>query len=475
MTFQFTKRKWAPAAQTATELAIFGAILIFVLGLIIRYAVSFQYGQNQSLEAMRLAFEQSFIGAQNNTAARSFASVLFIEDRKDVDVTGSVSVDGRYGSLNRSAQIAGGSGTFTHHLFLPTDPGEGHNLPVSDIFINGKHFVFSVGRFMEYSTPVIPSETFSPCNVGNFGGGLGCPIFYARITNFNDDFRCPNPAVCSFWNPLVDIERFNLDRIGTPDVRPDLLSGFAWQWKPVYATTENIKINDGSSISYDVDGDLKEEQILTAVGAGGRVSQLRSSLDAFDLSWSHSAENMCAPAHQAITKVYVIDAQEGDLDLTYDTWDAEGLPTPASPEGTNKPRPGLTNRFVMYTKPGPQGTYFLIEEGKLYDPDTRQFIRSVQKHDQIDIIERAVQLSNDTGNMCNGTNGNVLICCQGSTCTATSSNLDPVVNGDCFSGDNIHKTCFDRDEKILYVRSNIEDKTGKKWITDVSSDTMPVE
>src|SRR3989338_50958 len=73
-------------AQTATELAVFGAILIFAVGFLIRSAMNFNYGQQAPLQAMRLALRESFLSGQRRETSRNTASVLFIDDRKDVDV-----------------------------------------------------------------------------------------------------------------------------------------------------------------------------------------------------------------------------------------------------------------------------------------------------------------------------------------------------------------------------------------------------
>ena len=55
------------SAQAATELAVFGAVLIFLLGSILRSAVSSAQQQNQQLKAMR----QALIQSQNASVGRS--------------------------------------------------------------------------------------------------------------------------------------------------------------------------------------------------------------------------------------------------------------------------------------------------------------------------------------------------------------------------------------------------------------------
>src|SRR5689334_15825537 len=80
------------AGQAAVELAIFGAILIFILGAIVRSAVSSGYAQNQNFTAMRMAMLASWQGTEANpgagavqNVARNNASVIFVEDRLSPD------------------------------------------------------------------------------------------------------------------------------------------------------------------------------------------------------------------------------------------------------------------------------------------------------------------------------------------------------------------------------------------------------
>ena len=125
------------AGQAAVELAVFGAILIFLLGTIIRSAYSNSYAQNQNFKAMRIAMLSSWRGAQAGNIARNSASVLFVEDRLSPDSS-------KYGDLDRIPFIAQGSGTFSYYTLYPLDPDEvSSNLPIMDVYINGQHFPFS--------------------------------------------------------------------------------------------------------------------------------------------------------------------------------------------------------------------------------------------------------------------------------------------------------------------------------------------
>jgi hypothetical protein len=146
-----------PKAQTVIELAVFGAILIFVLGVIIRQAMSFSYIQNQTLKAMRVALATSYkysegimdtapANDQNGAgvASRNRASILLIEDRLTAD-------SAKYGSIDRNPYINSASGTFSRNLFLPVDVGESYNLPMIDMLVNGIHFPLSTSAFRTIS------------------------------------------------------------------------------------------------------------------------------------------------------------------------------------------------------------------------------------------------------------------------------------------------------------------------------------
>ena len=57
--FQPKKILKSQTAQTAIELAIFGGVLIFILGLMVRQAYMANLAQNHSLKVMRMALTMS--------------------------------------------------------------------------------------------------------------------------------------------------------------------------------------------------------------------------------------------------------------------------------------------------------------------------------------------------------------------------------------------------------------------------------
>lgn len=521
-------------AQTAIELAVFGAILIFMVGVIVRQALSSAYAQNQNLRAMRQAMTASYrysggltgLGGADGTASHQTASILFIEDRLTAD-------SAKYAAVDRTPYVVGASATYSHNLFLPLDVGEDYNLPVYDIFVNGKHFPFTTARFKrvelakscrnvgscpaqcnadctntspffypgnlscQYINPcpaacggdcsatsaqVYPVEwenncittvtTVSMCTSGdciaacldfvsncNVSPGppitntqtIGCAKLYGIVYNhpaysqWCDDAAKPCPA-----DNLTADERFDLDRNGVPDVPAGERARFAWQWslvmgydagfapRPVWwgfgvalpPPTSTLLRGEGigpSAVNVDVDRDLKRERIF---------------LDS----------KVVDPSTGLITALWVLDQQEGDLDMTRGGSDTG-------------PEPGLAKNTKMYSFVL-GGTYLLLEEGRLYDPAfPGQYIRTAQRKDQVDLVERTIQLSNNTGRFCSGSTPNT----DPRIWTAQVPNPVEACQN-CASGTNIQKTCMDQTTKSIIVRSRIQDRRGRKWVTNTSGD-----
>ena len=147
-----------------------------------------------------------------------------------------------------------------------------------------------------------------------------------------------------------------------------------------------------------------------------------------------------------------------------------------------RPEPGLQKNTRMYSfvrDRGVGGTYLLIEEGKLYATSANQYIRTTQKRDRIDLVERTIQLSNDTDRFCDR-NGNVTAVGSPDWADAGwSANIPNPVEacGNCSSSANIQATCIDEDPAgdgtqppVIYARSRVADLHGRKWITNTSGD-----
>jgi hypothetical protein len=424
-------------AQTLTELAVFGSVLIFVIGTTVRLSMGYGYAQNNNLKAMRMAMGESFryshglkgVGGDGD-ASRNIATVIIVEDRLTSD-------SAKYSALDRAQQLAMGSATHSRNLFMPVEAGEYYQMPAVDMYINGVYIALSTAKL------VTVELTKKDSDEKEWNEDCKCRYIYEKIPNH------PNFDYNPYPSETTTFHRFDLSRDGKNIVPNDdeLRLKFSWQWRQFKATEGSMEVNQ----SYDVDGDLKEEGIMKIHTKGSRIK-----------------------------KVEVMDLQEGDVDASFNSYDAKEL---------GQLQTGLTREVMLYNyakKPNAgkdrEGTFLQVEEGRLVDK--HQITRSVTRKDTVDVISRRIRLANDTGIWCTGDGSGVPVSYANSSGYFNGMKKNPVeACGDCL-GANFDKTCFEKadetyyaklggEEKTyysLYVRSRIKDRRGRKWVTNVSKD-----
>ena len=127
----------------------------------------------------------------------------------------------------------------------------------------------------------------------------------------------------------------------------------------------------------------------------------------------------------------------------------------------------------------------MVKEGKLYNPETGKYARSVSFKDQVELVQRMFQLTSNTGRFCDG-NGNTRVTLPDGSpnpveaCGNSGGVSNNVVGADgvitsggnrpstCFNGNNIKLTCFDTDTWVLYLRSRVLDRTGHAWLSNTT-------
>jgi hypothetical protein len=222
--------------QTATELAIFGTILVFVIGILVTYSLTFTYSQQLQQQASRDALRlSSFIDAyppKNPMPLQDrSASVAFFEDRQMPDLSNA------FGIMQRSPVSGSASAVKTRHLYANIIFGTLDNLPRIHLYINGQKFIFTTANFKD-----IPQR----------GGSK-------KVMRGTTDYD----------NALAHHDNSN----------PDLY----WKWLDV----DSNQISNPENNLADIDGDLKEEQILEVTGG----------------------------------RIHAMDFQDGQLDLTVNDFD----------------------------------------------------------------------------------------------------------------------------------------------------------
>jgi hypothetical protein len=496
-------------AQAAAELAIFGAILIFVIGIIVRTGLNIGTSMNTNLRVLRYALSESYRTSErqytcdrrdgspcHDSAARNSASILILEDRL------SVNSGQKTGSRDRVPYIAFGSATRNHNLFLPVDDGETWSMPVYDMFINGQRFPFRISSTSTFilDDPSLPDCPFLPgpggdprcwepnCLNAVPGPGVeGCPVVYKIISNGSPEWctdTAPGPlcltsgSLCS--TNMSGDERFDLDFDGVtditavePDVNGDCLrDSFSWQWIAVPVVPESREgdlILDGPILrensTADVDGDNRDELVS-------------------DLSY------LPGPSISARVRVYY--KNKGEIDLSGRDGGETGLKTEDMQMFS----------FVRDTdnsSPLGMGTYLRIEEGQLFGAGSGQFIRSTTRQDSVDVVQRRIVLRS-TGD-CNSAGPVERFCTTSTTdlsdpaCTVTgvrawgASNWTadnalydlenpvevcvppPIAPNphECFTPMNMYRTCLQWGDATtsptIFVRSRIQDLRGRRWIT----------
>jgi hypothetical protein len=490
--------------QSAVELAIFGAMVIFVVGLILRVSLSMSHTSNMSLRAFRMALRESYrtadgvysgrTGPNRFSAGRNTATVLILEDRLSIDPSQ------KQGTRDRIPFMAQGTGTMTHSYLMKIEPTDLDDLPVYDFFINGQRFPLGTLRLITKNLTTLSSfavQDIAACNADDYGPGTGtCLVpgsapqtfrFFRKISRGEEGW-CDGITVdpCPNWS--AD-RRFDLNFDGTTDVlagdwfpfhtptqNSELVrQHFNWQWLPVtQARLFNLSadtIEDGFKV--DVDGDWKEERIVSHP------------------SYNHAN---CTGGDLCVT---VLDDQDGDMDTSIDEgtiewWEARRARRRAAnlPDPGPLRRPGLQPELKQYSFTM-NNTYLWNREGRLYSHDG-QFIRNETRQDHLDIIERVLYLSNDTGRfcsvggtgtaLCNATTISCLPTGWGNSDYAQKRGLRGMVNpvetcvwegsdDTCFSSGNITSTCMDlttRGGPTIFVRSRIRDRRRMRWVTRVA-------
>lgn len=466
--------------QAATELAVFGAVLIFLIGSIVRNGVNSGQQQNVQLKAMRQALLQSYTSSTRSIAldatggtvfeadgitpkylphtGRSSSSIVYFEDRLSPDIS-------RYGNSDRMELAASGSGSVTNLLFYPLDPAESNdpkNLPTSDYYVNGVHLPITTAaiRTIVFAAPA-PIAGRTIANGWNFecvkdagGNWLPCPLFY-NISSKAGDF-----GVLSGDEPY-DLNRndnFADDpKAGGPGKLPR--EQMMWHWKAenaILATTAGMEVTGGGGV-------CGSATAVDGASTGLTIDPANNQNTVFDVDNDGQEETIydvkADPLTNIITQVTVMDSQEGDLDPT--VWTIFGRV------------PGFQRDMSILTKSRP-GTYFEIREGKLYNPETGQYSRTISFRDQVEVIQRMFQLTKNTGRFCSA--GGVLAAKLPDNsanpieaCGSGGGGVGPAPGGSsCFSAENINKTCMDTDSLIIYIRSRVLDKTGHLWLSDTT-------
>ncbi len=450
-------------AQAIIELAVFGAIFIFMLGSIFQQGYSTMQYQQSQLQPMRMALLASYNATNNGdrndpqTYKRNSVSLFVVEDRISPGAA-------KYGAVDRRPTIMVGSGTLSKGLFYPVEwvdliPPIKNVIGVTDVYVNGQRFEMTSSavyylRLRRTATKVtlarIPAPDVDPCSPGTpllnvdsqaqrlwweWNGGTG--NFYTQKAKGNTGYGANSAAQFNYnrnYDPVT----------GAPKLDDDIFANYPgewgnalWKWVVADVTTGGLE-SDATSLSADVNGDLTEETVFPKEAKGLRA---------------------CAagPLAGAVYDFAVQDSGAGDMA-------GEGPDGYANLEDA----PGLKMDSGIYTKME-DGTVLEMRNGSGYIPGTNKLAMSKNKKVQYDVISRTWQLNRRMVDPQNFVDRNWNLGLE-NWCGDPGALTPPGNSGCCMFADKVMTTCFDMGSRTLYIRSRIQDNRGRMWINNINID-----
>jgi hypothetical protein len=485
----------SPGAQSIIELAIFGAIVLFIIGGIVQQGFSAAYTQNQKIAALRkallLSYSSSVYGSPD--FVRNTATYMVIEDRLTPD-TSSASGAGKYGATDRQPFMSMSSATLSNQLSYPLDWDEWGRVPINDLKVNGQDFRLAQAVFVKYrivkrsdgKVVIRRQEECEPCACAadHAYKTYGHPAWRERLARewgqmyfmetdgVNDvDFHSGDPLSpedCRSDPSGADCWMYDMARKGTvstanipagfnPTSDPNFVSGVPWRWnrETPEDLRDKIDADNGTYPSSDVDGDLVEETVY-------EVSDIQSACGAeyYDVS--------------------VLDSNNAELDATLSLDDVAREDLPGIKTDTS------IESFME------DGTLFSIDGTQVKDPahaarpngtpwTVGSRISSLTQKNQIDVVTRVYQLNPflvSTDNLCDrNRNPAVEVCCPNAPLPLPALSVstgEPVGGGEpsgaplwncCAVPSYSHKTCLDKQTRILYIRSRVRDTRARHWVS----------
>lgn len=243
----------------------------------------------------------------------------------------------------------------------------------------------------------------------------------------------------------------------TDDVPNDLRPYFAWEWLAKNGVQDGredtdegtFKVKEGTKLRYGEP--VRRHDYLDVPGPGPGEESI-----VYDRDLVEEQVIKISKTDQyfgVIEQMWVLDTGAGDLDFNSNDGHEVGFYYGDSVDGSSE----ITLQSPLLMEAQVQnGTYMSVE-----DTETKVITKRQKK--KVDMISRAIRLSNDNGRFCNG----------GAPAPDVDGEPNPVkACGDCNSLANQYVTCFEHSDPtvngspMIYVRSIISDTRGQTWIAD---------
>jgi len=243
--------------QALVELATFGSILLFCLGMLVQYGMQANNEQIVGMKAFRSAMRQAW----NNTGPSAGASLQLVEDKR------MPTPDNAYGLAERSKFEASADVTWDNDLNAPYVDASGQQI---DAYLPKQFFQVNGSSY----TPTTAAYATVNCNSG--------ATFTVRESS---DSAIPmgtviNPAtglsqnVSSYWRQVI--VNCNDTVISEPQLTPPPPAG---TYVPRIGYYKDASGQEHQITEADVDGDGDYETVVRVIGAVGAPIQQFVVLD----------------------------------------------------------------------------------------------------------------------------------------------------------------------------------------------------
>ncbi len=245
--------------QALVELATFGTILLFCLGMLVSFGLQANYQQETEMKAFRQSMQQSYNSTRGPSAG---AEVNLTEDKVGIDTQSPYGVSERY-PFTAGAKVTWNTNLLDDYVDQDNNLHDGNGAadyhPKATYTINGKEYAYTTANFVSY-----------PCN-----GSIT-----VRVPDRNDEYSMDGTqkADGKYWRD-VNVDCGTQTKIFKDESDKDhpFLAG--------YVKIDGVKEQIGSA---DVDHDGKQELVVKVEG------------------------NEKGP----IQRFVVLDSQEGEIDAT---------------------------------------------------------------------------------------------------------------------------------------------------------------
>jgi len=347
--------------QSAVELAIFGTIFLFCLGILISYGMSYNFQQRQMMQAYKETRQKSYdIIDAGNKGPFASADMVVINDKHIPDPQDAWGIGG-FQPVGASYGI-----TVTNRLYSGANYGDRDQLPRINFKINGQPYSYTIADFAPPYTSPFPQLTMKISDL----------LDKFKLTDRSID-SAPNEGDGLYYRYIdLDINTIDKDANGNPH-------------GPCFNSRDELcNCEDGEAIEFNDDGDPNTETVLLlarGMSADFNGDNSEETIVGFNKDIIVGQDKDDKDIYR-VTTLYVMDYTLGDMDTTQDTEDTDINLRPGLMPGYRKE---TTYNKALTTTSQAAGNYSSSEAVSYKEKTTRIINRGFDKNGTFnaDVVE----------------------------------------------------------------------------------------